>query len=212
MIENYKIDSEDIKVIVLNPNQQNAILYFGGRSEAVANNIRNFENSFPKHTVYLVNYRGYGGSSGTPTEKNLYNDATYIYNQIAKKHKSISVIGRSLGTGVATYVASTSKVDKLVLVTPYDSILNMAKDKYPFYPIDYILEDQYNSIQRVEDIDIPTLIFLASNDETIKADYSYNLIEKFEPSQLSVKTIQNSGHKSIVEKQEYYDQMQGFLK
>ena len=89
LIKNMKIENENIKVIVLNQDKQNAILYFGGRSEGVANNITDFKNTFPNHTVYLVNYRGYGGSSGKPTEKNLYNDATFIYNTISQKHKNI---------------------------------------------------------------------------------------------------------------------------
>jgi len=206
-----KIENETIKVVVLNQDKQNAILYFGGRSESVANNITDFKNTFPNHTVYLVNYRGYGGSSGNPTEKNLYNDATFIYNTISEKHKHIVVIGRSLGTGVATYIASTSQIQKMVLVTPYDSILNMAEDKYPFYPIRHILEDQYNSINRVENITKPTLILLASVDETINARYSNNLIEKFNPSNLNVFTIPNTGHKNIIENEEYFNLLKDFV-
>ena len=206
-----KIENENIKVIVLNQNKQNAILYFGGRSESVANNINDFKNTFPNHTVYLVNYRGYGGSTGEPTEKNLYNDATFIYNSISLKHKDIVVIGRSLGTGVATYIASTSKIEKMVLVTPYDSILTMAEDKYPFYPIHYILEDQYNSINRVAEITIPSLILLASTDETIDKKYSNNLIQEFSSSNLEVFTIANSGHKNIIEKEEYLKKLKFFL-
>lgn len=206
-----KIENENIKVIVLNQDKQNAILYFGGRSESVANNINDFKNTFPNHTVYLVNYRGYGGSTGEPTERNLYNDATFVYNNISQTHKEIIVIGRSLGTGVATYVASTSKIEKMVLVTPYDSILNMAQNKYPFYPIRYILEDQYNSINRVAEITIPSLILLASTDETIDKKYSNNLIQEFSSSNLEVFTIANSGHKNIIEKEEYFNLLKDFV-
>ncbi len=210
-VENMKIENENIKIIVLNKNKENAILYFGGRSESVAQNITNFTKNFPHHTIYLVNYRAYGGSTGIPNEKNLYNDAIYIYKNIAKRHKNISLIGRSLGTGIATYLASNVKIKKMVLVTPYDSILNMAKDKYPFYPITYILKDQYNSIERVSNIIIPTMIFLASSDETINTRYSNNLIKEFNPLNLSVKTIKESGHKNIIKKEEYFIELNKFL-
>ncbi len=83
-------------------------------------------------------------------------------------------------------------------MTPYDSILNMAKDKYPFYPIKYILEDQFNSIDRVKDISSPTLVLLASKDKTIDIKYSKNLIKEFNSSVLKVKTISNSNHKNII--------------
>jgi len=211
LVQNFNIDNESIKVHIINNDKQNAILYFGGRSESVAKNVKDFKTTFPNHTVYLLNYRGYGGSSGEATEKNLYNDATFIYNNISQKHKEIIIIGRSLGTGIATYIASTSKIQKMVLVTPYDSILNMAKDKYPFYPISYILKDQYNSIHRVENIDKPTLIVLASNDETINARYSNNLIEKFNPSILNVATIPNTGHKNIIENVNYLNVLKSFV-
>ncbi|MFK2823768.1 alpha/beta hydrolase [Arcobacter sp. YIC-80] len=210
--ETFNIDKEKIKVIVINKGNKKAILYFPGRSENVANNIENYRKNFPNNTIYLVNYRSYGGSSGIATEKNLYKDAKYIFEKISKRHQSIDVIGRSLGTGIATHLASNSKIRKLILVTPYDSILNMARDKYPFYPIKYILKDQYNSINRVKKIVYPTLIFLASEDKTVKHKYSKNLIKEFKPSLLTVKTIANTNHKNIVDKIQYFKNLKEFLK
>ena len=210
--ETFNIDNEKIKVIVLNKGNKKAILYFPGRSETVAKNIENYKKSFPNTTIYLVNYRAYGGSTGTPTEKNLYKDAKYIYDKISKRHENIDVVGRSLGTGIATYIASNSKIRKLVLVTPYDSILNIAKDKYPFFPIEYILTDQYNSINRAKKIDSPTLIFLASEDKTVEIKYSKNLIKEFKPRLLTVKTISSSNHKNIIDKMEYFKNLKEFLK
>jgi pimeloyl-ACP methyl ester carboxylesterase len=211
LVDNLKIDNENIKVIVLNPRAENAILYFGGRSESVEKRIKKFKDIFPSSTIYMLSYRGYGESSGKPSEKNLYNDATFLYKKIAKQHKDITVIGRSLGTGIATYIASTLKVKKMILVTPYDSILKMAQDKYPFYPIRYILEDQYNSIHRVENIKVPTLILLASHDETIPASYSYTLIDKFNPTNLSVLTLENTGHNTIIHKEAYFNALKDFV-
>ena len=211
LVQNIKIDKENIKVIVINPNKNKAILYLPGRSETVAKRIDAFKSNFPEHTVYLLNYRGYGGSSGSPSEKNLFNDANVIYKKIQKEHKNIILIGRSLGTGIAAYLGEKFSFSKIILVTPYDSIMGMAKDKYPFYPISFILKDHYNSLKRVKNIRSRTLVLLASKDETIEAKYSNNLIKAFNPKILTVKTIKDSGHNSIIKKEDYFKEMRLFL-
>jgi len=211
LVENLIIQKETIKVIILNPNKKNAILYLPGRSESVANRINEFKINFPKHTVYLVNYRGYGGSTGAASEKNLFNDAKFIYKKIQTKHQDIALIGRSLGTGIATYLGEKLNFSKIILVTPYDSIVGMAKDKYPFYPISMILKDHYNSLKRVKNIRTKTLVLLASKDETINEKYSNNLIKAFNPKVLSVKTIKDSGHNTIIKKEEYFKEIRLFL-
>ncbi|NQY21968.1 MAG: alpha/beta fold hydrolase [Campylobacteraceae bacterium] len=170
----------------------------------MAKSIDILKNTFSQYTVYLVNYRGYGGSTGTPTQKNLFYDARFIYKEVIKRHKNISVIGRSLGTGIAAYLASNEKVSKLILTTPYDSIINMAKDKYPFYPLDSIMKDPYNTDKLAKDINIPILIVLASKDETINEKYSDNLIKAFKENNLKVITIEDSGHGSIIDSNNYY--------
>ena len=89
--------------------------------------------------------------------------------------------------------------------------MGMAKDKYPFYPISFILKDHYNSLKRVKNIRSKTLVLLASKDETIEAKYSNNLIKAFNPKILTVKTIKDSGHNSIIKKEDYFKEMRLFL-
>ena len=81
-IEQFSNEDELIEVVVMNESKANAILYFGGNGEDVVHNSPGLPNALPAHTLYLVNYRGYGGSSGKPTEKALYSDALYIYDII----------------------------------------------------------------------------------------------------------------------------------
>ena len=173
-LEQFSVDNETIDVVVLNKGKHKAILYFGGNGESVAGSAPHFIKIFPDHTVYLVNYRGYGGSTGNPTEQALYSDALFIYDKISKKHKNISVIGRSLGTGVATFLASKRAITKMILVTPYDSFQNLAQQQYPIYPISFLLKDKYNSSSRVKDINSATLIILAEHDSVIPLNSSTN--------------------------------------
>ena len=209
--EEFLIANERIKVITLNKGKTKAIMYFGGNGEAVVNNAPKFLKMYQQHTVYLVNYRAYGGSTGTTNEKALYTDALYIYDKISTLHKQISVMGRSLGTGVATFLASSRDVAKLALITPYDSILHIAQDQYPIYPISLMLKDQYNSISYVKKIKSPALILLAEHDKVIPPKYSNPLINAFPASQVRVATIKNSGHNSISLKAEYNSLLKNFI-
>ena len=204
-------EGESIKLIVLNEGKEKAILYFGGNGEAVVNNASDFIKTFPNHTVYLVNYRGYGGSSGFPEEQSILSDALYIYDEIKAKYTGISVIGRSLGTGVATYIASNKNVDKMILITPYDSIENIAQSQYPIFPVSVLLKDKFDSLSRVNQIKARTLIILASHDRVIPVKNSTNLINAFPVAQVNVKTIANSGHNSLSGTKEYHEFLGEFL-
>lgn len=168
-------NDEQLKIWVLNPNNANAIFYFGGNAESVEYNIQSLQTWFPHHTLYLMNYRGYGGSTGSPTEAGLYADALALYDQVTKEHKSISVIGRSLGSGIATYLGTTREVIKMALVTPYDSVANVAQASYPMYPMSFLLKDKYDSVSRAQKIQAKVKLLIAENDEMIPRKHSDNL-------------------------------------
>lgn len=204
-------DGESINVIVLNEGHENAILYFGGNAESMAQSSDYIAGQFPKFTVYLMDYRGYGSSTGIATEKNIYLDALTLYDTVKPRHKAISIGGRSLGSGVATYVAAHRTVSKLALITPYDSIVNVAQDRYPFYPVALLLDDKYDSLHRVAKIKAKTFIVLAQNDRVIPRERTQELIDAFSAEQLQVQIIQNRGHMDISSDVTYYKIMQDFI-
>jgi pimeloyl-ACP methyl ester carboxylesterase len=203
-------ESESIKVIVLNQGRTKSIIYFGGNGEAVAGNVTDFEYLFPAHTIYLVNYRGYGGSTGVPEEEGIYSDALYIFDQVKQNHDTVSIIGRSLGTGVATLVASVRELDKLTLVTPFDSIQNIAQDTFPIFPMSLLIKDKYDSLSRVKDIKVPTLILIAELDEVIGRKFSMNLASAFNPEQLTLEVIRGAGHNTISFEERYGSLLKAF--
>jgi len=204
-------DGEYIKIHVLNEGRPRALLYFGGNAEAVAYNAPEFKQVFPDYTVYFVNYRGYGGSTGTPEEQSLYSDALLLFDTVMARHESIAVIGRSLGTGVATYLASRRDVNKLVLVTPFDSIENVAASHYPLYPVSIMLKDKYDSIGRVPAIKAPTLMLIAANDRIIDTSHAHKLAAAFPEGQVAKHVLSSSGHDSISSNPQYYVLMRDFL-
>ena len=207
-----KDDDVDVSVLHVNRDQEKAIIYFGGNGESVVNTAYGLFLQFPEHTIYLLEYRGYGDSGGSPSEKAFYQDALKLYDAVSANHKDISVVGRSLGTGVATYLTSQKKVDRLVLITPFDSIQSVAQKRFPIYPMSIMLSEKYRSVDRVGQFEIPTLILLADNDEIIPIKNSLRLIEAFDKTEPQVITINNSGHNDLSERQEYKEVLSGFLK
>jgi len=204
-------DNESIKVITLNQDKKNSIILFGGNAQAIVGRAPSYLETFPNHSIYLVNYRGYGGSSGMPNEQALYSDALHIYDSIKPKYKTVSIIGRSLGTGIASYVASKREIDKLVLITPYDSIENIAKFRYPIFPISLILEDKFDSASKARSIKANTLIILAENDKIIPLENSKRLINSFLPSQVTVEIIKDTGHINLSHTTKFYALLKQFL-
>lgn len=203
---------EKLKVIVLNKGNDNAFIYFGGNAEDVSLNIPDFQAALSDTAIYLVNYRGYGGSTGTPSEKALFQDAIAIYDSISDKHASISVVGRSLGSGVAMHLASSRDIAKLVLVTPYDSLENIARKYYPIFPISLILQDKYDSLQRASAITSPVLMVIAEHDEIIPRRYSESLMSAFSPQiTVEMSVISDASHNSLSMYRQYYDELSGFL-
>jgi len=206
-----KNENESINIIVLNKGYKNAILYFGGNAESMAGSADYIAQQFPTFTVYLMDYRGYGRSTGEATEEGIYSDALKLYDTIKPLHNRISIGGRSLGSGVAIYVASKREVSKLALITPFDSIVSVAEDRYPLYPVSLLLEDQYDSESKVKDIKAKTFIVIAENDSIIARKHTQKLIDAFDPKQLKVTIIKNRGHNDISSDARYYKIMQDFI-
>ena len=188
-----------------------AVLYFGGNAENVVFNASEFEQAFPRHSIYLVNYRGYSGSTGNPHEAGLYADAEMIFDKLAGTHQSIDVVGRSLGTGIATYLAAIKDVNKLALITPYDSIRSVAQRTYWMFPVKWLLKDRYDSLARVPSIKSQTLIIIAEKDNVIPYVHSKRLIDAFPTEQVLVKEIANSDHNSLSVYSEFYQALSQFI-
>jgi len=204
-------DDAEVVVHILNEGHQNAILYFGGNAESMARSADYIAQQFPTFTCYLMDYRGFGESTGIPSEAALYGDALVLYDRVAQKHERISIGGRSLGTGIATYVAAHREVSKLALITPYDSIVSVAQGRYPLYPAALLLKEKYDSLSRVKDIKAKTFIVIAQNDKVIPRIHTQKLINVFKEEQLQVMLIKNRGHMDISDDAGYYKIMQDFI-
>ncbi len=160
-------EGETLRILTRPADTTEAIILFGGNANDVSYYLGSFAEALPERNLFLVNYRGYGGSTGTPSEAALFADALAVYDHVHTKFPNVTVVGRSLGTGVAVYLASMRRVDGLILITPYDSIENVAKTHFPIFPVGLILSDRYDSASRVKDVTAKTLILIAENDSVI---------------------------------------------
>ena len=166
---------------LVNAGQPRAVVYFGGNAERIEAMRDEFARWFPDSSVYLVPYRGFGASEGEPSEAALFEDALAVYDQVAARQPGapIPVIGRSLGSGVASYVASQRPVAGLVLVTPFDSMAAVAQTHYPWLPVKWLVQDRYESTRYVAKYAGPVLVVRAGRDQVIPAAHTDRLIAAF---------------------------------
>ena len=189
------------------------IIYYGGNAEEVSQNLYDQEY-FGEHSLLYMNYRGYGLSNGRPGQGALFSDAIYIFDQISKTYNippnNIILMGRSLGAAVATHVASERQVKGVILVTPFDSLVKIAKEHYPIFPVKTLLKHPFNSIQLAPKINMPMMAIIASRDRIIPNEMSLNLVDHWGGNGEYV-VIKNAGHNSIHQYNEYWATVGRFL-
>jgi len=133
-----------------------AVIYFGGNAEDVSRSLPTLADAFPERSLFALNYRGYGGSTGKPSEPALIADALNLFDRVHVDHPHIIVIGRSLGSGVAIHVASVRPAERLVLVTPYDSLQGIAARQLPYFPVRWLMLDKFESWRYAPQVTAPT--------------------------------------------------------
>jgi uncharacterized protein len=183
------------------------LIYFGGNAEEVSWLLA---ETLPGWSLLLMNYRGYGGSAGRPSEQALFSDALELYDHFGADAPAVALMGRSLGTGVAVYVAHQRPVKALVLVTPYDSIRAVAQRIYPFVPVSWLLKHPFDSLARAADIRAPMLAMIAAQDEIIPPRHADTLIAAWGGS-VQVQRYPHADHNSIASEPDYWLTILAFL-
>ncbi len=177
-----------------------AVLYFGGRSEEVSWVVRDAGKLFPGMAVLAVNYRGYGASHGEPAEQLMIDDACLLFDWLAERHhvdpKRVAVVGRSLGSGVAVQVAKQRPVHSVVLITPYDSILAIAKRRFRAVPVEYVLRHRFESVKYAPSLTAPTYVLRAASDDVVPHSHTDILVSKLGRLHLD-EIIPDSDHMNI---------------
>lgn len=188
-----------------------ALLYFGGNAEDVSASLASFSDAFPDYAIYLLHYRGYGGSSGKPSEELIDADARALFDKVRLDHPEIALVGRSLGSGVAVRLATERPATRLVLVTPYDSLQEIAAKQFPYFPVRWLLFDKFESWRYAPAIRVPVLLLQAEHDEMIPGTSTDRLNAAFAKGVATRVIIRGTGHNTIAGAPEYLASMRAAL-
>ena len=197
----------------LNPGKANALIYFGGNAERLESSRGEFSRLFPDSTVYLLSYRGYGASEGQPTEAALFGDALALYDAVRAQHPhgDIAVVGRSLGSGVASHLASQRPIARLALVTPFDSLAGVAQSHYPWLPVRWLINDVYASHRYLQQHAGSTLVLRAGHDQVVPPVNTDQLVASLKNPPMVV-NFPLADHNSLSSDPGYARSLQDFLR
>lgn len=198
---------------VLNPQAGRPILYFGGNAERIEHNREAFRRLFPDRSVYLVAYRGYGASDGAPSQAALVADAVALFDDVQSRHPGqvVSAIGRSLGSGVASQLAAQRLVERLALITPFDSMVGAAKAHYPMFPVNWLLDERYESDRALSAYRRPVLVMHGGRDDVVPEANTLRLIEAL-PAPPAVVRIAEADHNDIDAYPQFAPALAGFMR
>lgn len=191
------------------------ILYFHGNGGSLlerAERVRRFMGE--GWGVYMMTYRGYGGSTGSPSEVANVADARLAYGALVLEGVEpamIIVYGESLGTGVAARIAVERPAAGVVLEAPFTSVADVGTRAYPYLPVRLFLRDRYETSAYVGQIRTPLLILHGERDRIIPVEMGHELFRLAnEPKQLA--TFPNGGHSDIyVNSNNALDVMRGWI-
>ena len=158
------------------------VVFFHGNAGNLLNRVHKI-NELNKLdiNILLTSWRGFSGNKGKPSEKNLYYDAQQIINWLKVQgldNKDIVLYGESLGTGVATELASKNNFGGIILESPFTSMVDTAKIYYPYLPVNFLLKDRYDSKSKINDIKTPILIMHGKMDNIVPQQMGLELFEK----------------------------------
>jgi pimeloyl-ACP methyl ester carboxylesterase len=156
------------------------VVYYGGNAEEVS--WQAGEPRWPREwALALVNYRGYGESGGRPSERALVADALLALDALRARPDvdpgRVVLFGRSLGSGVAVAVAAARPVAGVILVSPFESMVAVARRHYPWLPVRLLLRHPFDAAARAPAIRAPLLAIAAGRDEVIPPVHSRRLVE-----------------------------------
>jgi pimeloyl-ACP methyl ester carboxylesterase len=178
-----------------------AVIYFHGNK----GNVIRYEDEarlFLKqgYEVWIPDYPTFGKTTGALTEENMYRQAKEVYKLVHSKFdaEKIIVYGRSLGSGVASYIAAKEKCKRLILETPYSSIPDLMSSYAPIYPTGRMAHFKFPVGEYLQEVQVPVLIFQGTNDGTVPYRCAAKLKNVLKPGDEFVR-IENGAHNNLNE-------------
>ena len=197
-------DGVELEGIIYEPkNSTNTLLFFGGRRQDTVGIMKKLSLAFPNIKIISFNYRSYGRSGGVISEKNILSDSLFIADIVQKNYGDFYLLGYSLGSNIASYVASKKSSLGVFLVGSFDSIASLAKEKYvnrgsfPMINLSRIFRYKFRTREYVEHINAKTYLFVSKSDETTYIQNARNLKEHIK-NLAHYEELENLSHKEIL--------------
>jgi len=169
-------DGVELEGIVHSPDDaKETLLFFVGINHDAVGLMPKLAHSYKNTRVIAFNYRGYGKSGGRPSEKEIFLDALLVTQKVKKNYGSIYVVGFSLGSSIAAYVASKESLKAVFLIAPFDTLAKLTKRKHGFC-LSWVLRYKYDNISFVKDIQADTYVYASKSDEVIYISNTRSLV------------------------------------
>ena len=190
------------------------VLYFHGNKKNISWYAK-YPPFFTRHgyEVWIIDYPGYGKSTGELTEENLYKWADLLYKFAETKFSSDSIIiyGKSMGTGIASNLASKQKCKRLILETPYFDFPSIIKSYLPIYPIDRMIHYKIPTHRFLLHTHVPVTIFHGTNDRIVTYSNAEKLKEFLKPGDEFI-TIEGGSHNDLFKYKETIQKLDSLLR
>jgi fermentation-respiration switch protein FrsA (DUF1100 family) len=175
------------------------ILYLHGNGGALRYRVERFHRLMKEGLGLVgVEYRGYAGSEGSPSEAGLFADAEAAYAFAASRYRPSQIVlwGESLGTGVAVYLAAEKPVGRVILEAPFTSTAAVASQRYWFMPVRLLMKDQFRSDERIANVTAPVLILHGLNDRVVPYSMGEQMFDLAKGNKHIVRFI-DGGHEDL---------------
>ena len=182
-----------------NYNEKILIYYYGNAGSACDRGILKnyFENN--NFSIIFLEYTGYSNDKRKPSKKRILSNVKEINEFIKKnKYENIILYGESIGSGPASYHTTINEnIKKIILVSPFSSLEDIVKQKFPIYPISILLKEKYENINWLENYEKEIIIIHGKKDNIIKKEHSKNLYENLNTEYKKYYLIENKGHNDL---------------
>lgn len=208
----------------INSNQSPAplLIFFGGNAQNSSNTCATFIYNdtykyFENYNLIIIDYPGYGLSEGNPSDTSMFEAGLKIYDYACNLEyvdiNNIIILGYSIGTGTATYVASQRNVNGLILIAPYDEALNLYNDNLNIFhgPLKLLAMYKFRSIEYAPNVNVSPLIITSYNDEVINYNHSLNLAKYFKNIENLI-ILENVTHNNYFSQETVLENIQNYLK
>lgn len=174
------------------------VLFFHGNADGI-DHYRFLADALARHGIGLLasSYRGYGGSTGRPSEQGLLADGCAAHDWLsADGQDRIVVVGQSLGSAVAVHVAVERPTRGVVFISGFSSALELARSFYPFVPVAHLIRDPFRSDLWIGDATLPKLFIHGDRDEVVPIRFGRDLFDRAPPPK-SFRVHAGSGHNDL---------------